>query len=350
MLNRTSRNLLIVFILVLASVQVVRTDFFINIDYINTHLYGQGLALFPYQGRVLMVPILHWAGNSHAMQMAALRYQRILPIGSPLLEPVSPEKFASLLIGIVSLLAMVAVAAAYGWQRMRELWWLPASLTLFIAGITLDLHVEQNIWYPYDLPHAAFFGIGIVAALNRRWMMCALLFCCDVFTRETAIFLPPIVLPLFWLDGSQQRAELLHHRDWRAVLATPRARLTALAAASALLFWAAVQWLIHHQYPATRTETGTHFQRNFHELLLPHHWSQTLSAGGYLAVFIWLGRRHLLLPERLVLTASLLCLPIVLYFSIWTETRVWLEWSLPLGIAASIELVQVIRTNHLAQT
>ena len=31
---------------------------------------------------------------------------------------------------------------------MRGLWWLPASLTLFIAGITLDLHIEHNLWYP----------------------------------------------------------------------------------------------------------------------------------------------------------------------------------------------------------
>ena len=168
--------------------------------------------------------------------------------------------------------------------------------------------------------------------------------------RETAIFLLPIVLPLFWLNGSQEKAALLHHRDWRAILATPRARLTALATAAALLFWAAVQWLIHHHYAATRTETGDHFHRNFHELLLPQHWSQTLSAGGYLAVFIWLGRRHLPLPERVVLTASLLCVPVVLYFSIWTETRVWLEWSLPLAIAASVEVVQAIRTYHPAQT
>ena len=111
------------------------------------------------------------------------------------------------------------------------------------------------------------------------------------------------------------------------------------------VYWTTLEYLIRRRFAANVRETGWQLSHNVHEFVRPHHWSQTFTAGGYLAVFIWLQRRSLPLAERLVLWGSLLCVPVVLWFSLWTETRVWLEWSVPLAITGAWELLVTLRSR-----
>lgn len=341
---RSSRNLLILFFLALAAVQIVRVDFFVNQDYIGAHAYAEGHAAMPYQGRVLMVPILHAAEESSLMQHAAEKYSRMITAGSHMLEPMTAEKFASMLASIVALWMMVAGAAWYGLRRLGNMWWLVPCLTLAITAVTVDLHSEHNIWYPYDLPHAAFFGLAMLAALQRKWMWAWLLYALDVPTRETAFFLLPTLLVLFWLNGGKDRQQLLLHQEWSKMLQQSRTKSTVAIAVLASVYWLVVRSVIYRHYAGLPTEVGQRAARNLHELCLPHHWPQMLSAGGYLAIFIFLERKRLGLEEKVVLWGSLLCVPVVLYFSIWAESRVWVEWTLPLAALAAVELTHAFRS------
>jgi hypothetical protein len=334
----TRRNLLIAFFLFLATVQIVRVDFFINHQYIDPVLYAHGREAMPFQGRVAMMPVLLWSEHSHAMQAGAVRYTAMLTAGSPLIESYGPDKFISLLVGILSLIVTVVAVAWYGARRLGSQWWLPPALALVIVNVTLDLRVEHNLWYPYDLPHLALFTLAVVSALQRRWYFMLFFYALDLPMRETSLFLLPIVLPLFWLNDDRHRSDLLYLRDWSSLLRAARTRVTALLGLGMFLAWAACHVAIQRHFAANRSETGWRLAINLHDLMLPHHWSQLFSAGGYIAVFVWLSRRRLPWPERLMLYGSIVCLPAVLYFSIWNETRVWLEWTVPLAIAASLQL------------
>ena len=45
--------------------------------------------------------------------------------------------------------------------------------------------------------------------------------------------------------------------------------------------------------------------------------------------------------ERLLLACcAALCVPVVLYFGVWTETRLWLEWTLPLAVMGATEAMR----------
>ena len=107
----------IVFLLVMASVQCIRADFLISESSLNWREYAIGGEMMPYQGRVGMMPILRWAGESPLMQRMAATYARTIFVGSIRTEPITPEKFASMLVGLVAMLA--TMAGAFWFSRRR---------------------------------------------------------------------------------------------------------------------------------------------------------------------------------------------------------------------------------------
>ena len=323
------RDWLIAFLLTLATIQTARADFFVNNTFLDWRQYALGHAPLPYQGRALLVPLLRWAGDSPAFRHAAARYAVTVQVGTLFYEPITPEKFMSLLLGLASLAAIML--AAFWWSRRRALspWWLPNVLVLVIMGVTVALRATTNYWYAYDLPHAALFGIGAILALEGLWPAMLLCFAIDVPLRETALFSILMLGPVFFV---QQRNS------------PSRWQRTAALVAGMGLYWAVVRLLIARHFRGNVNETYPRLAQNLHELLFPHHWPQLFSAGGYLILFIWLERRRLPPIECTLLYGAAACVPLTLWFGVWTETRVWMEWTLPLAALASLEAISWMRT------
>ena len=315
------RDWLIGISLVLASVQCVRADFLISDTFIDWRAYAAGRASLPYQARIGMVPVLQAAEASPRFRRLAQRYADSVTIGSQPIETITVEKFASLCAGIVALLLMMAVALWWSVRRKMQPWWLANVLVLVIASVTLVMRATQNYWYAYDLPHAALFGSAALFAVEGWWLPALLLFALDLPMRETAIFLVPVVAfsMLVRQDGRQ---------GW--VRAAP-------VATGMLLVWAAAHHWIARRFAANSNEVHPRLQQNLQELFNPFHWPQLFSVGGYLAIFIWLERRRLNRVDRVLLYSAMLCAPVTLYYGVWSETRVWLEWTLPLAALAAAE-------------
>ncbi len=334
------RDWLISFILMLATIQCVRADFLVNETFLDWRKYALGHAPLPYQGRVGMMPILRWAGDSAGMRAATARYAITVTIGTQHLDPITTEKFTSMLVGLVSLGAMMLTGA--WWSRRRGLrpWWLMDALVLVIAAATLTMRATTNYWYAYDLPHAALFGMGVMFALEGWWAAMLLCFAMDVPMRETSLFLVGIVGALASMGGKSwlEVKEISGRLGWGSLL-----KLGPVALVGGMgMYWIVVRGLIARRFRGNVDETYPRMGQNLHELVFPHHWPQLLSAGGYMLVFVWLARRRLPAGERTLLYAMFLCFPITMWFGVWTETRVWLEWTLPVAALAATEVVDWI--------
>ncbi len=329
------RDWLIVFLLALATIQTARADFFVNDTFLDWRQYALGRAPLPYQGRVLLMPLLRWAGDSRTMQHITERYASTVRIGTLYYEPITVEKFVSLLLGLASLAAMMLVA--FWWSRRRALdpWWLPNVLVLLIMGVTVALRATTNYWYAYDLPHATLFGIGAILALEGFWPAMLLCFALDVPLRETALFSIVMLAPVFFVQQRDPRSRWVR---------------TAALVAGMGVYWGIVRLLIARHFAGNVNETYPRLSQNLHELVYPHHWPQLFSAGGYLAILIWLERRRLDRVERMLLYGCAACVPITLWFGVWTETRVWMEWTLPLAALASVESIGWMRTRTSSVT
>ena len=325
------RDWLIAFMLLLATIQCVRADFFVNNTFLDWRQYALGNAPMPFQGRAALMPILRWAGENAAMQQLAARYAATVRVGTIFYEPVTVEKFVSLLLGLLSLAAMML--AAFWWSRRRDLrpWWLANVLVLAIMTATTTLRATTNYWYAYDLPHAALFGIGAILALEGFWPAMLLCFALDVPLRETSLYLIVLVAPLFLLARRHSSSRWLQ---------------TGALVAGMGVYWAAVRLAIARRFAHNLNLTYPRMTQNLHEILFPHHWPQLFSAGAYLIVFVWLERQRLPLAERVLLYGCAACVPITLWFGVWTETRVWMEWTLPLAILAASEAVSWMANAH----
>lgn len=318
------RDLLILALLSLFAVQCVRSNFFNNessgIDWAR---YAAGTERMPYQGRVGMVPELRWAEGNPWMVRAAQKYQSMMVAGARYKEPVTVEKFASLVIGLISMLVLLGFTVWYGRRRHGGLWWLPAVLMMEILTVTLVVRSEHTAWTPYDLPHTALFGMAVMCAFEGWWVAMLALFALDVPVRETSIFLLVVAIPFAYLN-------------WRE---TPRGLLKVAAMAAAMVaYWEAWHVAIARRFAQNPNDTGPRFMENLHEVLFPHHWPQMLCVGGYLILFIWLERRVLERGEKLLLYCTLACVPVTLYFGVWGETRIWLEWTLPWAVLGAAEV------------
>ena len=318
----TPRDWFILFLLLLASVQLVRADFLDNETFIDWQSYAAGTEAMPYQGRIGMMPVLRFAEASPRFRSAATRFAESISVASKHQEPITVEKVASLAAGLVAILLMLAVTLWFSHRHALRPWWSTSLLFLFIAAVTLTLRATHNFWYAYDLPHAALFGCAILCAMESVWPLALLFFLADLPMRETSLFLVPIFAALLWVQSPGRRALL---------------RIGAMLLPM-LTLWLVLRLYIGRHFAGHGSDTASHLRENFHDLLRPDHWPQLFSLGGYVAVFIWLERRRLTLRHRSVLYAALLCAPVTLLFGVWAETRVWLEWTLPLAALGALEV------------
>jgi hypothetical protein len=318
----TRKDLLILVLLLLAGAHCTLAIFYDNASYVDLKMYAAGRALNPFQERVAMVPLLRLAGQSpHLQRVAAFmdaHDRRYTGRGGPgCSEPYNAEKLACVVVGLLSMMAALAVLAAVGLRHMRRIWWMPAACALAILYVSYAARYEQNFWYPYDLPHMLLFGTASLAILTGRPRLLLLCFALDLPFRETSIFLIPLTVSFL-------------QQGWK------RRQVLTLATAM-LLAWAIVRVLVVHRFGHNPSQAGAHVLINLRSLLLPLNWPAFASVLGFLLLPVWLGRRYLSASMQWFLWATLPGLAAMLWFGIWSESRVALEWTMPYALLAATE-------------
>ncbi len=319
------RNWWVVLLLALASYHCAQSIFYDNVSYIDLLAYENGAGEMPFQGRVSMMPILRLAHGNALMRRLGddLAYKEGNPV-PVLLEPFSPEKVASFAVGVVCIFWMVWLTSRFGWRRFQDqaqaLWWLPPALFLAVLYVSYAARADTNLWYPYDLPHAALFTAALLALLSESWVPLTLTFVIDCTTRETAVYLLPCILAVGYSRGKLRS-------------------YTALAG-GLFTFWLAVYLLIAHTFRANPTDVGLHYHQDFRALREPKHLPQLASVVGYLWLPILVWRRLLRRSEQALLLGALAGIAVSAVFGIWYETRVWSEWN---AIAACFAAVILLR-------
>jgi hypothetical protein len=190
-------------------------------------------------------------------------------------------------------------------------WWLVWAFLLIILYASYAARFEQALWYPYDLPHLAFFGAATLFLLTDDPAPFAACMAVDIFLRETSIFLLAIALLL--------RFRSVVWRYWLAAL---------------FVLWGFSRWLAQHLYP------NHPFQANgvpWYRMGAPWHWPQILSIVGFLWIPVWLGRRYLSRLQRLALYGASALMLLTFFFATWNETRAWSEWTVLFAVLAAIE-------------
>ncbi len=149
----------------LAAAQLARCYTTLTIDYLNLADYAQGRAPMPYQGRMLLMPLLRWAQGSRAL----LHYS-VGRTGSFR----DPSHTVLTLLALVCLLFCCWLCTLWYLRASpsQAMPWLPAALLLMICAVQYVLH-SQNVLYPYDMLSMAFFTLGCYLIYVRQaWCWC----------------------------------------------------------------------------------------------------------------------------------------------------------------------------------
>ncbi len=264
-----------------------------------------------------MIPVLRLVHENPTM--TRLGFDLLEPQGKAhlILEVYTAEKVACYLVGVLSIFWMVWLTGRFGQQRFGDLWWFPPALLLAVFYASYGARADQNLWYPYDLPHAALFTTGLLALLSGAFVPIVIAFILDCFTRETAIYLIPCVLAVGYARKDLKTYSIL--------------------AVGLSAFWLPVYLLISHHFHANPNDVGIRYHQNAHVFLQPKHIPQVASAVGFLALPIFLWRRALDKAEHALLLGAIPGVVVSGILGIWYETRVWSEWNaIAACLAASI--------------
>jgi hypothetical protein len=308
-------------LLLLAAVHCTLSIFCINYSYLNLTAYAAGSEQMPYQGRVAMAWVLRLAEHSPAIAAAAHTLDSNLRSHhkNSTLVGLTPEKLVCMVVGLASMGMIVCAALWYGQLRLAKVWWLPATLTLAMFYVTYAARYETTLWYPYDLPHYAVFGMATLAILEGAWWPVLLLFAIDTPIRETAIYLAPVSFAVAWARGEKKQGAML------------------VGAMFAL--WVPFRLYVNHVFAHNGSETGVHYHRLRDSLMNPMHWPQSATAFAFLLLPLWWGRNRLSRVQRSFLFGALVCILATLGFAVWSETRVFDEWILALAALAASECI-----------
>jgi hypothetical protein len=306
-------------LLVLASAHCARAIFFANTNAIVMQMtaYEHGQDQLPFQGRVLMEPAMRWAHQNHAMQRISDR----LNDNKLVAEPSTPEKVLSILMGCVAVCLLGLLANIAARPVAGPLWWLPWTIVLAILYTSYAARVEQAYWYPYDLPEFCLFGLGTIFAMRRQFWALLVLMPVVALNRETAVLLIPLWIAAAWPENGESR----------------RRTALALQTAALLAAWAVVRVLVARHFAHNPSVTGSRIPRDLHDLIHPRHWPQLASALGFLLPVVTVNWRRLSLRSQRLLWGMWVCLPVILYFGVWTESRIFGEYTLLVAVLVAEE-------------
>ncbi len=300
-------RLVVLFLLLLAATQTVVSYFHSSYSYLDLQSYAKGTERNPFQRRMGMMPILRAAETSPTLQRAAekLRHKAGGKAGTAFRE-MTPEALASIVVGLISVQALVLFLYWYGTLRFVQLWWLPAAAFLVMLDVTLVTRYQINVWYPYDLPHFMLFGIASVCVMEGWWVAGTCFFLLDIPVRETTIFLLPVIAAVAWSRTAKKMAIFLP--------------------AALLCCWIPVQLYAHYRFLHNSSEAAFRLPGNLLLLKNPLNWPQIASAFGFLLVPLILGRRLLSRGHRAFLLGALPGVIVTCLLGVWTETRIFDEW------------------------
>ena len=316
-----SKRLALAALYLLATVQFIWCYLWQVRPYIFTVAYEQGKERMPFQGRLLMMPLMRWAHNqtwianvSGTMHANMYWFPR----------PMQPEVLVQAVVDLACIVIAGVVATriyerASRWQLMKPFIY-PIVLMLCVA--TYLLHTIQNFRFIYDLPSLAFFSIALwLIYFHKPLWMFVTLFLIATLNRETTLLLLPIyaLSEAFREDGSDQPSR---HPDWRR-LRSPR---LIVLVTSLCIVWIAWQVAVRHIFAHNASEFYSRMSQNVGFLFSLRAWPQMLGACCYLIPIVVLFRRHLRDAE---LKAWLWVLPIwfgfMFVYGILIETRIFGE-------------------------
>lgn len=319
--GRNWRTSVIWLLLLLAALQCGRASFLTNVSYLDLGRYAQGTERLPYQDRVAMMPVLRWAEKNASLARAAAainRSEQATPQHASHPEEMSPEKLASMLVGCLGVVVMTFAATWYTRRRLPAMWWLGGVLVLAILFASYAARAELNLWYPYDLPHFAVFGLATLGILSGQWWLFFACFLIDIPIRETSIYLA-------LLGGA-------------VAFARRETRVLVGVVAVALLVWLPFRVVVTHHFAHNVSEVGVRWHAIARAIADPLHWPQVASAGGFFFVPLLLGWRYLSRDQRVFLLAAAPCVLVTLVFGMWYESRIFGEWTVALAVLLAEEL------------
>ncbi len=302
----------------LATVQFIWCYLWQVRPYILTIAYEQGKERMPFQGRLLMMPVMRWAHTQTWIGHIASRMHGNI-YWFP--RPMQPEVLVQAVIdfacvAIAGFVATRIYQKASRWHLMTPFIY-PMVLILCVA--TYLLHTIQNFRFIYDLPSLAFFSIALWIIYFRKplWMFIAI-FLIATLNRETTLLL----LPLYAISETI-RAESREERPLWSRLLAPRL-LAVLIPLS--LYWLIWQLAVRHIFAGNASEFYSRIPQNLGFLISPRAWPQMLGACCYLFPVIIIFRKYLRNAE---LKAWLWVLPVwfafMFVYGILIETRIFGE-------------------------
>lgn len=298
----------------LATVQFVWCYLWLVRPYVSTIAYENGKERMPFQGRLLMIPVMRWAHDqTWIAAIAAMMHRNIYWFP----RSMEPEALVQAAISVMCLvIAGVAATAIYrAASRWRVLTPLIYPIVLILCVGTYVLHTIQNFRFIYDLPSLAFFSAALWLIYFRKpaWMF-VVLFLVATLNRETTLLL----LPIYALSETVRSG----HKEWSRLWA-PKTLAVVVPLA---LFWLAWQFEVRRIFAGNVSEFYPRIPLNLQFLYSPRAWPQMLGACCYLFPVILVSHRHL---RDAQLRAWLWALPIwfgfMFTYGILIETRIFGE-------------------------
>ena len=295
--------------------------------YVHTDIYELGKERMPFQGRLLMVPVMRWAHNQHWISnVASLMHQNMYWFP----RSMEPEALVQAIIDFacIAIAGLVATSIYQRASRLHLLTPLVYPMVLVLCVATYLLHTIQNFRFIYDLPSLAFFSIALWLIYFHKpaWLFIGI-FLLATLNRETTLLLLPIyAISELFHDGEVKP-------DW------PRLRsIRVLAVLIPLaIYWLGFQILVHHLFAGNPSEFYSRIPQNLGFLISPRAWPQMLGACGYLFPIVLIFRKHLCDVE---FRAWLWVLPVwfafMFVYGILIETRIFGELIPYMACAAAL--------------
>jgi hypothetical protein len=338
----------------LMTVQFVGCYLFLGRPYIDLGRFGQGYERLPFQTRLLLAPLFHWAENSPFMIHYASRLSMngyFFPHG------IGPG-------GVVQLWVDVPCVLVAGWATVR-IWqaasrrhllgWLVYPLFLVLCTVTYILHAVQNYRFIYDMPSLMFFALGLYLIYFRKPVtLLVALFAVATWNRETTLLLIPLFLlsacvrrradspgRTAWMEPNDaercstlsvlREAPAVTWFRWRRALRPE----VAAPAVLMLAYWVAWHILVFHLFRHNSSEFYPRISFNWQCIRRLRYYPQLFSAGGYLLPFLFLLRKRVRDAQLRIWLWIIPCwYAVMAVWGILVETRVFGEL-LPLITCAS---------------
>jgi hypothetical protein len=355
----------------LMTVQFVGSYLFHTFTYIDIDRFIHGYERLPFQTRLLLAPLFHWAANSRFMIHYA---SRLAMNGYFFPRGIGPSEVVEFWLDIPCLVVAgwVAVRLYQASSRRHLLTWLVYPLFLVLCAVSYTLHTIQSFRFIYDMPSMTFFALGLYLTYFRKSrLLLVALFAIATLNRETTLFLIPFYLlselarsrqpigPNVVSPGKLSVGDQPRHARFASISSSIRnlhcRRLlrpeVTTTAALMLLYWAAWHIFIFHFFRRNASEYYSRLPFNLHTFARLRYYPQLFSACGYLLPFLLIFRKHVHDAQlRLWMWTIPGWYALMAVWGILVETRVFGELLPFIACVATLIAEEVFAAAVLART